>query len=136
MINRVEWSDDYLLGIDEIDLQHKKLVSYANELYDVAFVGGEKYIEDRDFIKSCLIFTCLSNQNKCLSFIASDGKMYKNELCFDDNTLAKQSLEKYTLNVKEKELIDLWNKILNEAKSCENYNKSITYGIYQIEKEL
>lgn len=45
MVNRVEWSDDYLLGIDEIDLQHKKLVSYANELYDVAFAGGEKYKE-------------------------------------------------------------------------------------------
>lgn len=109
---------------------------YEKDIYNNTADGGEKYIEDRDFIKSCLIFTCLSNQNKCLSFIASDGKMYKNELCFDDNTLAKQSLEKYTLNVKEKELIDLWNKILNEAKSCENYNKSITYGIYQIEKEL
>jgi hypothetical protein len=45
-------------------------------------------------------------------------------------------LGKYILNAKEKELIDLWNKIISEAKLCKKYNSLITYGAYQIEKEL
>jgi hypothetical protein len=30
-MSRIEWSDEYLLGIPEIDLQHKKLLSLAND---------------------------------------------------------------------------------------------------------
>lgn len=43
MADRVEWSDEYLLGIDEIDSQHKKLVALANELYDIAVGSSENY---------------------------------------------------------------------------------------------
>lgn len=39
-IKKVDWSDSYLLGINDIDLQHKKLVAIANELYDIA-IGDE-----------------------------------------------------------------------------------------------
>lgn len=31
---KVEWSDSYLLGIPEIDNQHKKLLKVANDLFD------------------------------------------------------------------------------------------------------
>lgn len=34
-MNRIEWNDNYLLGISEIDVQHKKLLALANDLYDV-----------------------------------------------------------------------------------------------------
>lgn len=32
---KIEWSDSYLLGITEIDNEHKKLLKVANDLYDV-----------------------------------------------------------------------------------------------------
>lgn len=34
-IKKIEWDDSYLLGVPEIDAQHKKLIAIANELYDV-----------------------------------------------------------------------------------------------------
>lgn len=34
-IKKIEWDDAYLLGVPEIDSQHKKLIAIANELYDV-----------------------------------------------------------------------------------------------------
>lgn len=98
--------------------------------------GGDAYTKDSDFLKMCLIYTCLSNQNKCLSFTGSDGRYYRNELCFEKDTIASKDLEKYTLNDDEKELIKLWKIILEQAKKTDNYNSDISYGVYQITKEL
>ena len=36
MAVKFEWNEKYELGIQEIDLQHKKLIGISNELYDVA----------------------------------------------------------------------------------------------------
>ena len=105
-------------------------------IYYTTSDGGSKYTKDKDFLKSCLIYTCLSNQNKCLSFYGNDGRDYQNELCFEEGTLAKKKLDDYTLNADEKELIALWDKILAEAKKTANYNSKWKYGIYQIAKEL
>ena len=61
-------------------------------------------------------------QNKCLSFDGSDGRRYQNELCFDDKALALKDLKKYATNKKtaldkeEQKLLELWNKIIYEAK--------------------
>ena len=43
MAGKIEWNDEYLLGILEIDNQHKKLVSIANELYDTTTGSQENY---------------------------------------------------------------------------------------------
>ena len=109
---------------------------YDKDIYATTADGGDAYTHDAQFLKSCLIYTCLSNQNKCLTFDGSDGRHYQNELCFDANTLASSDLTKYTLDKDEQELIDLWNKILGEAKTTKNYNPAYTYGVYQITKEL
>lgn len=109
---------------------------YENGVLATTSDGGDKYKKDKDFIKSCFIFTCLSRYNKCISFFGSDKNFYKNELCFDKNTLASKQLEKFKLNKEEKELVGIWNNILNEAKKTENYNKKLSYGPYQIEIEL
>lgn len=101
--------------------------------------GGDAYTHDNDFLKSCLIYTCLSNQNKCLSFDGSDGRYYRNELCFDTtngDTVASADLAKMTLDADEKALMKLWDDILTEAKKTANYNSKLTYGVYQITKEL
>lgn len=101
--------------------------------------GGDAYTHDNDFLKSCLIYTCLSNQNKCLSFDGSDGRYYRNELCFDTtngDTVASADLAKMTLDADEKALMKLWDDILTEAKRTANYDSRLTYGVYQITKEL
>lgn len=105
-------------------------------IYFTTSDGGDKYTKDKDFLKYCLIYTCLSNQNKCLSFKGSDGRDYQNELCFDSGALALKDLEEMKLNENEKELIDLWNKILSEAKQTKGYESYWRYGVYQITKEL
>lgn len=109
---------------------------YEKDIYATTSDGGDAYTKDSDFLKSCLIYTCLSNQNKCLSFTGSDGRYYKNELCFEEGSLARKDLEKYTLDETEKELLSLWEQILEKAKETKNYNKDLTYGVYQIIKEL
>lgn len=109
---------------------------YEKDVYFTTSDGGDRYTTDNDFLKSCLIYTCLSNQNKCLSFTGSDGRYYKNELCFEGGTLARKDLEKYTLDETEKELLGLWEQILDKAKNTANYNSFLTYGVYQIIKEL
>lgn len=109
---------------------------WEKNLYCTTSDGGDKYTKDKDFLKYCLIYTCLSNQNKCLSFKGSDGRDYQNELCFDNDALALKDLKEMELNEDEKELIELWNKILSEAKQTKDYDSYWRYGVYQITKEL
>ena len=112
---------------------------YEKDLYYNTSDGGDAYTHDNDFLKSCLIYTCLSNQNKCLSFDGSDGRYYRNELCFDTtngDTVASADLAKMTLDADEKALMKLWDDILAEAKRTANYDSRLTYGVYQITKEL
>ena len=112
---------------------------YDKDLYNTTSDGGDAYTYDKDFLKSCLIYTCLSNQNKCLSFTGSDGRYYRNELCFDTtngDTVASVDLARMSLDEEEKELLKLWRDILEEAKKTKEYKKELTYGVYQITKEL
>ena len=119
---------------------------YDTDIYCSTSDGGNVYTKDPQFLKSCLIFTCLSNQNKCLSFDASDGRRYQNELCFDDNRaikpLALQDLGKYAsvktteLDEEETKLLEVWNQIMAEAKKTAKYNPEFNFGVYQISKEL
>ena len=112
---------------------------YEKDLYYNTSDGGDAYTHDENFLKSCLIYTCLSNQNKCLSFTGSDGRYYRNELCFDTtngDTVASVDLARMSLDEEEKELLKLWKDILEEAKKTKEYKKELTYGVYQITKEL
>lgn len=112
---------------------------YDKDVYATSADGGDAYTKDKVFLKSCLIYTCLSNQNKCLSFDGSDGRYYRNELCFDTtngDTVASADLATMELDAESKKLIALWKNILAEAKKTANYNPKLTYGVYQITKEL
>ena len=112
---------------------------YEQEVYFNSADGGDAYTKDKLFLKSCLIYTCLSNQNKCLSFNGSDGRYYRNELCFDTthgDTVASADLKTMTLDAESKKLMALWENIMTEAKKTANYNPTLTYGVYQITKEL
>ena len=51
--------------------------------------------------------------------------------------IAYQDMMAYNeLDDDEKELFELWKKILGEAKQTEKYNPELNYGVYQITKEL
>gem|GEM_PF-6577872 len=54
---------------------------YEKDVYFTTSDGGLGYTKDAEFLKSCFIFTCLSQRNKCISFTGGDGRFYRNELC-------------------------------------------------------
>ncbi len=109
---------------------------YERDVYFTTADRWEDYLQDKDFLKSCLIFTCLSQRNKCLSFDWSDKRFYKNELCLSQNTLSDDKLKEFKLNKLDKDIINLWNLILQEAKKTHNYNEKYTYWLFQIIQQL
>lgn len=91
------------------------------------------------WLRKCLLFTCLEMQNHMRTFIGSDGRFYRNELCLDTTngeTLASIDLAKLTLNDDEKMLVAQWGLLLDEAQKTSEYNPSLTYGVYQIYAEI
>ncbi len=50
MINKILWSDDFLVGIPEVDEQHKKLVSFIGDFYEILIAGESQYISKREAI--------------------------------------------------------------------------------------
>jgi len=109
---------------------------YERDIYFTTADRWEDYLEDKDFLKSCLIFTCLSQRNKCLSFNWSDKRFYKNELCLFQNTQSDEKLKEFNLNNTDKNILKLWNEILEEAMKTKNYNEKFTYWLFQIIQEL
>lgn len=91
------------------------------------------------FLLKCLVFTCFEMQNHMRSFQGTDNRFYRNELCLDTTngeTLASRDLKNLKENAKEKELFDIWKTVLKWAQKTDNYNKKLTYGVYQIFAEL
>lgn len=98
--------------------------------------NGDNFSQDRGFLKSCLIFTALAYHNKCRSFLGSDGRFYRNELCFDTDTQASKDLETFDLDSRDEALLAQWRKVLDLAKQTVAYDPKKTYGTFQIEEEL
>lgn len=109
---------------------------YERDVYFTTADGGDRYLSDEDFLKSCFIFTCLSQRNHCRSFDGSDGRFYKNELCFDEGSLASKKLDQYKFTPDEQDLLEIFDGIRKKANATKNYNKKYTYGTYQIDEEL
>jgi hemerythrin len=69
-MKRIEWDDSYLLGIMEIDNQHKKLLAIANDLYDTATGSTDRYVfRMSKVLKSLTDYTVyhFSEEEKCMS---------------------------------------------------------------------
>lgn len=91
------------------------------------------------FLLKCLLFTCMETQNHMRTFIGSDGRFYKNELCLDGThgeTLAMRDIKALVLNEKEQEILKQWEQVLFYARQAEEYNPALTYGVYQIFAEI
>ena len=73
------------------------------------------------------------------TFVGSDGRFYRNELCLDGTngeTIALRDIKNLSLNKKEKAILSQWETVFQWAKKAENYNPALTYGVYQIHAEL
>lgn len=109
---------------------------YEKDVVYVCADKGDEYTKDTNLLKCSLIYTCLSVMNHCLSFTASNNKVYLNELCFDDDTLSSNKLREVNLSREEQDLMQLWTVVLSLAKETKNYNSVYKYGVYQISNEL
>lgn len=107
--------------------------------------GADRYFHDLkagkldSWLLKCLLFTVFEPQNHMRSFLGSDGRNYRNELCLDITngpTLASEALKKMVKDEDEQKMIILWNKIMKEAKNTSEYNSTLTYGLYQIKTDL
>ena len=105
----------------------------------------DKYLKDLEsgklniFLLKNLLYVCFEPQNHCRSLKGTDNRFYRNELCLDTTngeTVASEKIKELILNEKEKELMLLWNIILNNAKETKEYDSNLTYGLYQIDEEL
>ena len=91
------------------------------------------------WLRKCLLFTCLEMQNHMRTFTGSDGRFYRNELCLDTtngDTLASVDVSKLNANADEKQLLAQWESLMAEVKKTAEYNSSLTYGVYQIFAEI
>ena len=107
--------------------------------------GKDKYYKNlssgklQQFLLKSLFFTCVCYQNHMRTFVGSDNKFYRNELCFDTtngDTIASRDIKNLKTNEIERKLLKQWELIFNSAKATKNYDKNITYGIFQIDREL
>lgn len=107
--------------------------------------GAERFNNDVNsgkldqWLRKCLLFTCLEMQNHMRSLTGSNGRFYRNELCLDTtngDTLASSDIAKLKLTDAEQKLLDQWQILIDAAKKTKEYNKSLTYGVYQIFSEI
>ena len=78
-------------------------------------------------------------QNHCRTFKGSDGRFYRNEFCLDitnGETVASEELKNLNSNEREKKIFDLYANLLIHIRDTKEYNKELTYSIYQIFSEI
>ena len=109
---------------------------YDRDVYFTTSDKGREYQTDARLIQAAFIYACLSPRNKCRSFTGSDGRFYRNELCFDAEAQASRDLKRMQLTEADRKLIAIWEKVLKEAKKTANYDKGLSYGVWQISQDL
>ncbi len=91
------------------------------------------------WLRKCLLFTCLEMQNHMRTFTGSDGRFYHNELCLDTtngDTLASKDLALLKMDADDKKLVKQWNTLMGYVKKTSEYDDRLTYGVYQIFAEI
>lgn len=91
------------------------------------------------WLRKCLLFTCVEMQNHMRTFTGSDGRFYRNELCMDTTngpTVASEDLKKLVCGPVEQRIFDQWKTLMDAVKQTDEYDSSLTYGVYQIFAEI
>lgn len=116
-------------------------------VYSKSYDGSGSYSSDKEFLKKCLIYTAFSPSNKCLSFRGSDGRFYRNELCFSAGTHARKALAKFItsgskLKDYEKPLLGHWIDVMTEVKKTVEYKALLksepetVLGLWQVQEQI
>lgn len=116
-----------------------------------------KKLETMEWLHKVLFYTTMEYYTKIRSLNGSDGRLYFNELCLDNNidhsgygdklmhslgtkTLAYKTLEDAgffeQMTDQEQAMFGLYQTILAQAKNTANYNPDFNYGLFQIGQEL
>lgn len=91
------------------------------------------------WLRKCLLFTCVEMQNHMRTFTGSDGRFYRNELCMDTTngpTVASEDLKKLVCGPAEQRIINQWKTLMDAVKKTDEYDPALTYGVYQIFTEI
>lgn len=91
------------------------------------------------WLRKCLLFTCVEMQNHMRTFTGSDGRFYRNELCMDTTngpTIATEDLKLLACGPSEQRILDQWAVLMDAVKQTDEYNPELTYGVYQIFAEI
>lgn len=93
----------------------------------------------RQWLLKCLLFTCMDPQNHMRSFLGTDGRRYRNSLCLDrtnGKTIASRDIEELETNELESQILAQWGLLMKYARESSEYDPSLTYGLFQISKEI
>ena len=91
------------------------------------------------WLRKCLLFTCVEMQNHMRTFTGSDGRFYRNELCMDTTngpTVASDDLKNLVCGLAEQRILDQWKTLMDAVKQADEYDPRLTYGVYQIFAEI
>lgn len=91
------------------------------------------------WLRKCLLFTCVEMQNHMRTFTGSDGRFYRNELCMDTTngpTVASEDLKNLVCGPAEQRILDQWKTLMDAVKQTDEYDPRLTYGVYQIFAEI
>lgn len=91
------------------------------------------------WLRKCLLFTCVEMQNHMRSFMGSDGRFYRNELCMDTTngaTIASKDLKSLVRGPSEHRIFNQWAVLMDAVKQTGEYDPELTYGVYQIFAEV
>lgn len=91
------------------------------------------------WLRKCLLFTCVEMQNHMRTFTGSDGRFYRNELCMDTTngpTVASEDLKNLVCGPAEQRILDQWKTLMDAVKQADEYDPRLTYGVYQIFAEI
>lgn len=91
------------------------------------------------WLRKCLLFTCVEMQNHMRTFTGSDGRFYRNDLCLDTtngSTVASEDLKKLICSPAEQRILDQWKTLMDAVKQTDEYDPRLTYGVYQIFAEI
>lgn len=120
---------------------------WEKETYQKSADFYSEALKDTDFCRKALLYMGLAPTQKCKSIMASTGRAYRNELCFDGDTfisqkydelcscpdinlesLSKEQLLEYVKtgiptnqSQAEKNLLNEWYGLLNSVKTNEEY---------------
>jgi hypothetical protein len=139
MISYLKVQKAYKLAEDNILQQLPLFVANSYEMEDYTEIevimksadGGTKYQNDRELLKNCFLWSCISQKNKCVS-----NDRVRNELCLMQNTKADEILSQFTLNDKDNELLFAWQNVLKQIILTKEYDNKFSYGLSQIENEI